>query len=91
MLCHLEQALAASVNSAENVWGSKQVVATEFPNFSHKMAASVGLKFAPSRVSIRSKGVPIRRLQVCRPVRAIELDFSDPDTLLGLAGLVLVS
>lgn len=29
------------------------------------------------------------RLQVCKPVRAIELDFSDPDTQLSIAGIVL--
>lgn len=31
---------------------------------------------------------PVRQ-QVCRPVRAIELDFSDPDTLVSIAGIVL--
>ncbi|GAX85316.1 hypothetical protein CEUSTIGMA_g12733.t1 [Chlamydomonas eustigma] len=36
-----------------------------------------------------SREIPIKRQHVCKPVRVIELDFSDPDTQLGAAGLLL--
>lgn len=61
------------------------------------MASSVkGLRAAGCRAmapASRLRSVPsvaVRPQPRCSPVRAIELDFSDPDTQVSMAGLVLV-
>ena len=61
----------------------------------HKMAASLGIRGSTAQFGLLSVSRPVRsyapvRRSVCKPVRVIELDFSDPDTQLGVAGVVLV-
>eukprot|EP00798_Chlamydomonas_sp_ICE-L_P030285 gene30285-35273_t len=55
-----------------------------------KLRASARPAFSGASPVLRARPVvaPTRRA-ICQPVKALEIDWSDPDTLVGLAGVVL--